>query len=128
MLIITDHVNRLQSRNGVAPKADPVLRAFVAAWLLQHHLLGVDTITKATVVSGSSRPSVEAALTILKSEDEQLQARVLTGCISLQDAAARIKRQADLIASYRSTWPADRAAFVRPVGPEAMFDTITAAL
>ena len=129
MGVIADFVNSsLHHRNGVAPPPNPTLRAFTGAWLLQHGLLGVDTVTKAVVVAGSSRPSVEAALVILKSEDEQLLGLVLVGDISLQNAAARVKRRADLIASFRSAWPEDRVAFAQAVGPDAVFDSLVAAL
>ena len=76
----------------------------------------------------SSRPSVEAALIILKSEDEVLLARVLTGFVSLQNAAAQVKRRADLIASFRSAWPEDREAFAKAVGVDELFDSAIAPL
>ena len=125
MCVIATYVNSsLHHRNGVAPAADPTLRAFVGAWLLHHGLLNIDTVTKAVVVAGSSRPSVEAALTFLKSEDETLVASVLTGGLSLQYAAAQVKRRADLIASFRSAWPEDRIAFGQAVGAAALFDDV----
>ena len=56
MCVIHDYVNStLIQHNGVAPAADPVLRAFVGAWLLHNRLLGIDTVTKAVVAAGSSR-------------------------------------------------------------------------
>ena len=79
MMTIEDYVKNLQSHHGMAPKPNPVLRAIIAAWLLYCRLLGVSTVTQACILTNSSRPSIEAALTIIKAEDEHLLASVLGG-------------------------------------------------
>ena len=111
MCVVEDFVNSsLHNRYGTAPKSNPALRAVIGAGLLHNGILGIDTVTKAIIVAGSSRPSIEHALTILKSEDQILLGQVLHGSVSLVSAAAQVKRRADLIASFRNAWPEDRIA------------------
>jgi hypothetical protein len=94
MCVITKEVNRLHHRHGVPPAANPTLRAFAAAWLLHKGVLSISTITQAAIVTGSSRPSIESALTLLKAEDQWLIGSVLAGQISLANAAAKVRRRA----------------------------------
>ena len=124
MCAIASQVNTIHCRHGVPPAAQPALRAVVAAWLLHNHLLGVSTVTQAVVLTNSSRPSVEAALTILKAEDEELLDLVLTGYVSLALGARHVKHRAGLIASFRSACPEDRVAFGQAVGAAALFDDV----
>jgi hypothetical protein len=128
MCVISTYVNSvLRYRNGEAPPADPTLRAFVGAWLLHHGLLDIDTVTKAVVAAGSSRPSVEAALTLLKSEDQMLIASVLAGGLSLQNAAAKVRSSVKLIEAFKNATEDDcralGAAFnLKALSPNELFE------
>ena len=121
--IISNAVNQVCYHNGQVTGASPALRALVGAAMVHGPLLGVTTITQAKALVRSSRPSIEAALVILKSEDEVLLAKVLAGSISLASAAAQVRRRARLIDSFRSAWPEDRAALGQAVGATALFDS-----
>jgi aminoglycoside phosphotransferase family enzyme len=123
MCVIADYVNSLQYHHGVAPAPDPILRAVTAAWLLHNRLLNISTITQGVVLTGSSRPSVEAALTILQSEDDALLANILWSGVSLSNAAAQVKRRAKLIASFKAATPEDRAAFGKTIGIAEVWDS-----
>jgi hypothetical protein len=120
--IISTKINRIQYHQGEAPRRDPVVRAIIAADLLHKQAYGIDTITKAVVIGNVTRPAVEAALTILQSEDENLLAVVLAGRMTLPHAAAKVRHRAKLIHAFKSASDIDRAAFGRTVGPAAVFD------
>ena len=124
--IISDAVNHVCHHNGQPAKASAALRALVGAAMVHGPLFGVTTVTQAKALVRSSRPSIENALTILRSEDEVLLTKVLAGDVSLGHAAAQVRRRARLTDSFRSAWPEDRAAFGQAVGVAEVFDAVCA--
>src|SRR6516164_5037371 len=82
-----------------------VLRALTAA---QGYLQGdFPTIEIAAQSCGSGVVYVAAAVVVLSSEDLALKDRVLSGQVSLRNAAASAKRQAAIVAAYRASSTAD---------------------
>jgi hypothetical protein len=71
---------------------------------------------------GSNVHYIEAAITVLKTEDPALIADVLAGHQSLLAAAAKVRQRADLIAAYRKATLHDRKVFGSTVGVDKMFD------
>jgi hypothetical protein len=110
MLTIPTHVNRIQHRAGVAPKSDPTTRAIIGADLWLNGTYGISTGTQAAAIVNVSRPLIDAARIVLQSEDKALLAQVLSGFVSLTNAAAKAKRRAELIAAFNNADPNDRAA------------------
>jgi hypothetical protein len=121
-------VNCIQHHNGRPPEPIPAMKAFVAAWLYQNGAFGIDTVTKAVIATGVSRAEVDNALIILQADDVKLARDVLAGWETLSHAAKSIRPRVRLIGAYTVATPADRIALSQAVGPDAMFDTITAAL
>jgi hypothetical protein len=102
-----------------------VLRAITAA-----KLYGTGQITsfvRAAECCGTNAGYVQAAVILLKTENQALLGRVLAGHEPLLRAAQRAKRVADLIAAYRSASNADRVAFARTCGPEELLNVLAAA-
>ena len=126
MLTIPTHVNRIQHRSGVAPKSDPTTRAIIGADLWLKGTYGISTCTQAAAIVNVSRPLIDSAKIVLQSEDTALLAQVLNGFISLTNAAANVKRRAELISAFKNAAPDDRAAFGRTVGAGELFDATVA--
>ena len=86
---IAGAVNR---RRPVRPsRQDIALQAFVGAVLLRERQLGIDNLSTAARLVGVSRSSVSAAVALLKHEDANLVARVLSGRESLRRAADEVR-------------------------------------
>ena len=67
MCAVTVYVNdRLHHHYGRSPKRNPALQAFIAVYLLRERALGIDTIVKAAVATGTTRAAVHAALIVLQ--------------------------------------------------------------
>ena len=122
------YVNRVQHHNGRPPEPIPALKAFIAAWLYQTGTFGIDTVTKAAIATGVSRAKIDNALIILQADDVKLARTVLAGFETLHHAAKSIRPRVRLIGAYAVATPADRIALSQAVGPDAMFDTVVAAL
>jgi shikimate kinase len=101
------------------------LRALTAARLYSGG--GITTLTKAAEACGSNVPYVQAAVVLLKAENETLLRRVLSGDIPVLVAASQAKRMADLVFAYRAASENDRVAFARTCGPEALLDVLATA-
>jgi len=86
------------------------------------------TLRDAADCCGSNPKYIEAAATLLKSEDANLIQRVLAGHISLMDAAASIQKRAQLIAAYRECESNgdDLVALAKAVGPASIWDNVIA--
>jgi len=113
---------RRHFRNGQCAAA---LRAITAAKLYRSGELR--TLAKAAEACGSNGKYVKAAAVLLKAEDETLRNRVLAGDEPLLAAAIKAKPIADLISAYRSANNADRVAFARICGAEAILDVLVEA-
>jgi hypothetical protein len=113
-------------RAGRPPKSTPALRAFIAAELLRKGDYDITTVTAATVATGASRPSIDAATVLLQAGDEKLITDVLAGRAPLLAAAAKVRGRAKLIESFRQASPEDRAAFGAAVGVANLFDASVA--
>ena len=113
---------RRQIRNG---QRAAVLRALTAAKL--HASGAITSLAKAAESCGSNVNYVRAVIVLLKAENETLLRRVLTGDAPLLGAAQQAQRMADLISAYRSANSADRVAFARTCGAEAIFDVLVEA-
>ncbi len=130
MCSIQTYVN-VCARNygGQPPRQNHALQAFVAAHMLRHGLLGIDTITAAAVCTGSSRALVKSALVILQSENASLVTDILVGRCTLLKAAKKVANRAQLIESFKSATLEDRIAFGNAVGVATLWDsTIVPAL
>jgi hypothetical protein len=101
------------------------VRAITAATLYRNGTLR--TLTEAAVACGSNDIYVKAATVLLKAENETLLLRVLDGDEPLLAAANQAKRTADLISAYRSANNADRVAFARTCGADAILDVLVEA-
>jgi len=102
-----------------------VLRALTAA---QGYLQGdFPTIEIAAQSCGSGVVYVAAAVVVLSSEDLALKDRVLSGQVSLRNAAASAKRQAAIVAAYRASSTADHAAAFKILGPECVLEELVVA-
>ena len=103
-------------------KRNPALQAFIAVYLLRERALGIDTIVKAAVATGTTRAAVHAALIVLQNGDEGLAASVLKGWESLSRAADKVRGRVKLIEAFKSATPDDRVAFARAIGPTELFE------
>ena len=123
MNTISTYVNdRLHHHHGRSPKRNPALQAFIAVYLLRERALGIDTIVKAAVATGTTRAAVNAALIVLQNGDEGLAASVLKGRESLSRAADKVRGRVKLIEAFQSATPDDRVAFARAIGPTELFE------
>ena len=73
-------------------------------------------------MAGTHVGYIQAAIAVLRAEDETLIEAVRTGAIALLKAAAQVKRRAELITALRRASPGDRAAAGRALGVAAIFD------
>jgi hypothetical protein len=101
------------------------LRAITAAKL--YATGAITSLAKAAEACGSNVIYVKAATVLLKVENEALLRRVLAGYEPLLESAQQARRTADLISAYRSANDADRVAFARTCGTEAIFDVLVEA-
>ncbi len=100
------------------------LRALTGAKL---YLSGtVSTLAAAAASCGSNIIYIQAAITLIKSEDQALLNRVLAGTVPLLAAAAQVQRVAQLVAAYRGALPQDLAELGARVGPGEIWDRIIA--
>jgi hypothetical protein len=97
------------------------LRAFAAARLSASG--AIPKVRESALACGSNARYVQAAITLLKAENETLVNAVLDGHVPLLTAAAQVKRLADLVDAYRKAGASDRVRFAQTVGPTALFDT-----
>lgn len=122
---------RLSKSNGGARRRSPcrhfdhgvrlaALRAITGAKLYVQG--GVPTIKAAATATGSCPPYVQAAITLLQSDNVTLTNEVLTGHVGLLEAARQVKHVARLVMAYRKASSADRVAFARAIGPTVLFD------
>jgi hypothetical protein len=126
MCPIEIYVNHQRHHRGRPPKYNRALQAFIGAHLLRERALGIDSITKAAIASGTTRAAVSAALTILHTEDVTLAASVLAGRESLFRAASRVRGRVKLIETFRAATAADRVALGRVIGATQLFDAAIA--
>jgi hypothetical protein len=127
MCPISKYVNsRARHCAGRPPKPNHALRAFIAAKLLREGWFGIKTITATSLLSGISRPSIQAAVLLLQCGDDALVTDVLNGRQPLIRAANRVRNRAKLIEDFRQASPEDRAAFGHAVGVAALFDSAVA--
>jgi aspartate/methionine/tyrosine aminotransferase len=127
MCAITVYVNdRLHHHYGRPPKRNPALQAFIAVYLLRERALGIDTIVKAAVATGTTRAAVHAALIVLQNGDEDLVASVLKGWEPLWRAADKIRARVKLIEAFNNASSDDRAELGRVVGASELFDSVVA--
>jgi hypothetical protein len=94
-------------------RAHAALRAVTAARLYSRGEL--PTLVQAAIACGSTPTYVNAAVTILRAEDEKLLAAVLAGLRPLVPAAHTVRRQADLLAAWRAADDQARAVLRREV-------------
>ena len=87
---------------------------------------GIKTITATSLISGISRPSIQAAVLLLQNCDDALVTDVLNGRRPLIQAAKSIRNRARLIQDFRAASPEDRAAFGHAVGVATLFDSAVA--
>jgi hypothetical protein len=87
----------------------------------------IRSLVEAAENCGSTVNYVRAAITVLKAENAALLSRVLDGHESLLRAGQQARRVADLVAAYRSATDADRVAFAKTCGPEAILNVLAAA-
>jgi hypothetical protein len=81
------------------------------------------TYRAAALRCGSTVAYTGAAVTLLRSENTSLMAKVAKGEVSLLAAAREVRRLAKIVAAYRAGSAADRVAFAKAVGPTILFDT-----
>ena len=75
-------------------------------------------------LSDSVRSSLQAAVTLLESQDNDLIGRVLDGCEPLLRAANKVRSRARLIRAFEDASVADCIAFGAAVGPGVVFDRV----
>ena len=127
MCPISKYVNsRARHCAGRLPKPNHALQAFIAAQLLREGAFGIKTITATSLISGISRPSIQAAVLLLQNGDDALVTDVLNGRRPLIQAAKSIRNRARLIEGFRVASPEDRAAFGHAVGVATLFDSAVA--
>jgi hypothetical protein len=114
--------SRRHFRNG---RRSAALRAVTAARL--YATGAITSLDNAAQACGSNRIYVKAATTLLKAENETVLQRVLAGQEPLVVAAHLARRTADLVFAYRCAGAADRVAFARTCGTEAIFDVLVKA-
>jgi hypothetical protein len=105
-------------RNGHRAAA---VRALTAAGLVIDGR--APTIGAACERCGSNPAYVRAGITLIRSENKGLIARVVTGKVPLLAAARQVQQLAELLASYRVATAAVRVGFAKAVGPTVLFDT-----
>ena len=71
--------------------------------------------------------TVDAARIVLEAGDAALLAQVLAGRVALTAAADTARRRVRLAESFKAASAEDRAEFVRIVGPDVLFNVLTAA-
>ena len=86
--VLSNYVNRVRHRHGQPPERNSVMRAVIM-------VLGINIATKAAVVGNVTRPGVDAALTVIQSEDQGLLAAVLVGATNPRRRQGPRRRQAD---------------------------------
>jgi hypothetical protein len=97
------------------------VRAFTAAGLVIDGK--APTLRAAALRCGANVAYVRAAITLLRSENTSLMAKVAKGKVSMLAAAREVKRLGALVTAYRQASAADRVAFAKAVGPTVLFDT-----
>ena len=102
-----------------------VRRALTAAQLYASG--AITSIAKAAEGCGSNIAYVQAAIILLKAENTTLLDRVLAGHEPLVGAAQAARRMANLVAAYRTADSADRIAFARTCGTDALLDVLVKA-
>jgi hypothetical protein len=113
--------HRSARRHFDSGKRVAALRAVTAARLYASG--SIATVAKAALSCGSNRRYVEAAITLLKSENTTLLNAVVGGQVPLLAAAAQVTRLADLVDAFRKANAGDRVSFAQAVGPTVLFDT-----
>jgi hypothetical protein len=101
------------------------VRAFGGAQLYLHRL--APTLTDAAVSSGSTDTYIRAAITVLQSEDVQLQARIVRGHVSLLAAAHRVKPLNNILRIYNGLDPETRRAFFNTAGCDRVLNDLAIA-
>ena len=102
------------------------LRAITGARIWFGEPLVARTQAQAAVMTGSNYQYLNAAVTLLRSEDAGLLADVVAGRMSLLRAAAIVKKRARLLRAYREAGAADLAAVGCKVGAAEVFDRVVA--
>jgi hypothetical protein len=108
---------RRQIRDGIRSAA---LRAFTGARLLQREEF--PSLAQAARACGSTPAYVAAALIIVKSESTEVRQAVLTGQLSLLEAARLVRESAELVAAYRAASQFDRMMLGRVIGASNLFE------
>jgi hypothetical protein len=85
-------------------------------------------LRQAAAMSGSNINYVQAMTILLSHGDDQLIVMAERGDTALLVAAARVKPRVRLLRAYHAASPNDRVAVVKLIGPEQMFDVVSAAL
>jgi hypothetical protein len=132
MLMIPSQVNTYANPSAVSGyslamgKAPAPERAFTAARLVLGDLhLVHPRITQAAKLAKVSRHYVEAALEVVRSADDGLEAMVREGMLSLFEAAVLSKHPApSLPEQFKTASPAQLAHFGRVVGPERLWEDV----
>jgi hypothetical protein len=97
-----------------------VRRAFTAAQL---YMAGVSpTLAAAAEACGANKRYVAAAITVLRTEDEALNAAVLDGTVSLLPVARAMRQTADLLSAYRAADGVDKYAVSRAISVGTIWD------
>jgi len=120
MCPIEIYVNHQRHQHGRLPKHDRALQAFVGAHLLRERELGVDSVRKAAIASGTTPAAVGAARTILQSDDTALGTSALEGRETPARAAGKVVK---LVEAFKTATSDDRAALGRVIGPAARCST-----
>ena len=102
------------------------MRALTAAQLYLD--AKIKTLKAAAACCGSNVAYVRAGVILLQAEDAVLIQRALRGAMPILAAAEVVKHVPTLIETYRASSVDERARFARAVGPEVLFETVTAAL
>jgi hypothetical protein len=113
------HRSRPYHQNG---EQVAVIRALTGARLHLGLPIPAPTLSEAARMAGTHVGYIQAAIAVLRAEDETLIEAVRTGEIALLKAAAQVKRRAELITALRRASPDDRAAAGRALGVAAIFD------
>jgi hypothetical protein len=113
---------RHQIRRGRRAAA---VQAFTAARL--YLTKQVSTLAAAAEACGTTVKYTEAAITILMSEDGQLEVDVLLGHVSLLAAAKGVKNTVNLMLALRKANQDEQVAAVRKAGINKMLDVLIAA-
>ena len=108
--------------------AGATARAFAGARALLGVPLHVKSQAEAAALFASTRQYIPAAATLLEAEDPHLIQYVLSGRIPLLEAAATVRKRAQLVKAYRAASDGDRKALGVVVGVDAVFDQTIAPL